>query len=150
MTHSIFDSTKKQLCVLFFLLSSQENCGSCGLFNFTRTSCRIREEVQVEPSSFLQMIVMVVRRFRGPLSPSQGLLLAQRHSCRDAASSGQKHPHEDTSGCQDQPPRHHARYARPFPPESVPNSGPSPGFGDSSQISSLTAVFCFFWLPQMS
>lgn len=41
----------------------------------------------------------------------QGLLLAQWHSCRDATSSGQKHPYEDTSGRKDQPPWHNARYA---------------------------------------
>lgn len=54
--------------------------------------------------------------------PPQGLLLAQRHSSGDAASSGQKHPHEDTSGCQDQPPRHNARYAR----HSRTSSSPPP------------------------
>lgn len=43
--------------------------------------------------------------------PSQGLLLAQRHPCGDAASSGQEHPHEDAGGGQDQPPWHNARYA---------------------------------------
>lgn len=47
----------------------------------------------------------------------QGLLLAQRHPCGDAASSGQKHPYEDARGSQDQPPRHNARYARYPPPQ---------------------------------
>lgn len=78
---------------------------------------------------------------------SQGLLLAQRHSCRDAASSGQKHPYEDTSGCQDQPPWHNARYARYSRAYSSPPMGTSRDSRLSLPHFILTA---FLRVPQMS
>lgn len=97
------------------LPSLQENCGSCGLLDFTRTGCRICEEVQVGSSVLRRVSVMCVEKQltlqRCPVL-SQGLLLAQWHPGRDAAAPGQKHPHEDPSGRQDQPPWHHAGYAR--------------------------------------
>lgn len=78
----------------------------------------------------------------------QGLLLAQRHPCGDAASSGQEHPYEDARGCQDQPPRHHARYARYTPVILQPQWGRAviPVF--PSHVSSSLPPF--LRAPQMS